>query len=166
MTGLLLSLTLMLLPQAARPLDDAEVKRLVDRSEVVVVAKVEEVEPTSAGQPWSGLISSNQYVQYSVREVLKGELPDGKIRVSFILVRNGLTADESQPRLSFELFQKNNVHILFLKRDSPSTDKKQLPWLSWLSYKSIDEDYGAIMATPDVGAKIRALASTTPNTQG
>jgi hypothetical protein len=31
---------------------------------------------------------------------LKGEVPEGKIRVAFLLVRNSLTADENQARLS------------------------------------------------------------------
>jgi hypothetical protein len=159
--SLLLSLTLILASQVATPLDDARIKRLTERAEVVVVAEVAEVEPTSVQQPWSGLVSSWQFVQYNVREVIKGEVPDGKIRVRFMLSEHSLTADESRPRLSPQLFQKRNVHLLFLERDhrSPATDKKQMPWLSWLLYKSFDSDYGAVMDVPAVEAKIRELSS-------
>lgn len=33
------------------------------------------------------------------------------------------------------------------------TDEGQQPWLSWLSYKSVDQDYGAVMATSAVMEK-------------
>jgi hypothetical protein len=150
---------LVLLPQARRPLDDKEIGRLTDNSEVVVVAEVAELEPADAQQPWSGLISSKQFVQYDVREVLKGEVSDAKIRVGFMLLQNSLTADENQPRLSPELFRKGNVHVLFLKRDlrSRAADKQRTPWLKWLAYDSIDSDYGAVTSTPGLIEKIRAL---------
>jgi hypothetical protein len=114
--------------------DDAKVQRLTERAEVVVVAEVAEVEPTSELQPWSGLISSRQYIQYDVREILKGEVPDGKIRVRFMLVRNNLTADESRPRLSPEPFQKWNVHILLLERDrQPPGDRQEAAAMALLA---------------------------------
>lgn len=161
MTSLLLSLTLMLLPQVRRPLDGKEIGRLTERSEIIVAAEVAEVEPTDMQQPWTGLITSKQFVQYNIREVLKGEVSDAQIRVGFMLFQNSLTADKDQPRLSPELFRKGNVHILFLKRGrrSPAAEKKRLPWLNWLSYDSVDSDYGAVMAAPAVEAKVRAVGS-------
>ncbi|HEX8148022.1 MAG TPA: hypothetical protein VF591_12650 [Pyrinomonadaceae bacterium] len=162
----------MVLSQTAGRLDDKEIERLTGRSEVIVIAEVEKVEPTSVLQPWSGLVSSKQYVQYNVREVLKGEMSDGKIRVGFMLIEHSLTTDESQPRLSPELFREKNVHILFLNPDGrrPVTDKKasdnkQPSWLSWLSFESVDSDYGAVMSTPAVTEKIRALQAVSPSTK-
>lgn len=153
MTSLLLFLTLMLPPQTGRPPDDKELKRLTGRSDVVIVAEVKKVEPTWEPQPWSGLSSSWQFVRYEVREVVKGELPEGEVRAGFILVPNSLTADKSRPGLSPELFKEHSVHIVFLERD-------RLPREMGAPYTGVGQDYGAIMATPAPQKKIRALIST------
>lgn len=159
MIGLLLSITMMLLPlllpQTARPLDDEELKRLTERSDVVAVAELKEVEPTSELQPWSGLTSSWQFVRYRVKKVLKGKMSEDEVRVGFMLVPNSLTADKAKPGLSPELFKAHNVHIIFLGLD------RQPPILG-TRYTGVSQDYGAITATPAAQKKIRALRST-PN---
>ena len=167
MTSLLLSLTLMLLPQARRPLDDKEIERLTERSEVVVIAEVAKLEPAMMPGQWSGLISSRQFVQYEVREVLKGEVSDAKIRVGFMLLQNSLTADENWPQLSPKLFRKGNVHVLFLKRDrkSRAADEQRTPWLKWLAYDSVDSDYGAVTSSPGLTEKLRAPQAASPGTK-
>ena len=152
MTRLLFALILTLTPQAAGPPDDDELKRQVSRSAVIIVAEVKEVEPTSELQPWSGLISSWQFVRYEVKQALKGEMPKGEVRVAFMLIPNSLTADKSRPGLSPELFKKQNVHILFLDGD------RQPPVLG-ARYTGVGQDYGAIMATPTALKKIRAMNS-------
>lgn len=145
MIRLLFALTLTLIPQATTP-SDAELKRLTGRSDVVIVAEVKEVEPTSELQPWSGLVSSWQYVRYEVRKVLKGKMPEGEVRVGFILVPNSLTADKSRPGLSSELFKEDNVHIVFLELN-------RQPPVMGTPYTAVSQDYGAIMATPAAEAK-------------
>lgn len=54
MTSFLLSVTL-LLPQTPGRLNDKELERPTGSAEVVIVAQVKVVEPTFAGQFWSGL---------------------------------------------------------------------------------------------------------------
>jgi hypothetical protein len=152
MTSLLFALMLALLPQTAKPLDDKEIERLTGRSDVIIVAEVKEVEPTSDLQPWSGLISSWQYVRYDVKKVLKGELRQSEVRVGFILVPNSLTADKSRPGLSPELFKEHNIHIVFLKLD-------RKPPVIGTRYTGVSQDYGAIIVTPAVETKIRRLSS-------
>lgn len=154
MIVLLLALLLTLPSHAPRPLGDKELKRLAGRADIVVVAEVKEVEPTSELQPWSGLISSWQFVRYKVREVLKGEMSEGEVRVGFILVPGSLTADKSRPGLSPELFKPQNVHILFLERD------RQPPVLG-ARYTGVSQDYGSITATPTVQKKIRSMITHT-----
>jgi hypothetical protein len=151
-TNLLLILTLLLTPQTARRPDDEELKRLSRRADVVVVAEVKKVEPTSELQPWSGLTSSWQFVRYEVKEVLKGEFPTGEVKVGFILVKNSLTADKSRPALSLELFKEHNVHIVFLDLD------RLVPEMG-TRYAGVSQDYGAILFTPEAAAAVRALSS-------
>jgi len=158
MIGLLLCITLALLSQTTKSCDDAELKKIAVNSDVILVAEVKEVEPISELQPWTGLISSKQYVRYEVKYVLKGEMPESEVRVGFYLIKNSMTADKTRTQLSTELFKEHNVHIVFLRRDQnpPSTGGNQPP----PSYTSVDQDYGAIIATPDAEAAIRALQVT------
>lgn len=154
MISLLLPLLLALLPQTAKPCDDAELKQVAGRSDVVMTAEVVEVEPTSELQPWSGLISSKQYVRYRVRAVLKGELSESEVRVGFYLVKNSLTADKGRARLSPELFKEHSVHIVFLTRDpKPPADNGNPPPPA--SYTAADQDCGALIATPATEAVLQ-----------
>lgn len=153
MIKLLLALLLLTLPShTSRSLDDKELKKLTERSEVVIIAEVKVVEPTSELQPWSGLTSSWQFVRYEVKEVLKGEMPQGEVRVGFMLVPNSLTADKRKPGLSTDMFKAGNVHIVFLGLD------RQPPVLG-TRYTAVSQDYGVITATPAVQKKIRAVSS-------
>ena len=70
-----------------------------------------EVGPTSELQPRSGLVSSEEFVRYNVKEVFKGEAPDGQIRVAFMPFINSLTADVNRTQLSPAPFRKKNVHL-------------------------------------------------------
>jgi hypothetical protein len=142
----------MLTPQTGRPPDDKDLKKLVGRSDLVVVAEVKKVDPTSELQPWSGLTSSWQFVRYEVKEVLKGEFPTGEVKVGFILVKNSLTADKSRPALSPELFKEHNVHIVFLDLD------RLIPEMG-TRYAGVSQDYGAIMFTPEAADTVRALSA-------
>jgi hypothetical protein len=149
---------LALLPQTPQ-CDEAKIKQMVGDAAVVLIAEVKEEEPTFENQPWTGFAASKQYVRYEVKSVLKGELPDSEVRIGFYLIKNSLTADKSRPQLSPELFKKHNVHIIFLQLDlkPPASDGNPPPPPS---YTALDENYGAIIATPDTEAAIRALQST------
>ncbi len=159
MTRLLFVLTLMLAPQSAPPATP-DFKKLEGRSDIIVIAEVKEVEPTSVLQPWSGgLVSSYQYVKYSVRSVLKGESPGDEVRVAFLLVRSSVMADKSRPQLSSELFKQGSLQILFLKHNrklTPPDGEPQAP----PTYTGAQQDYGAIPATPEAEAAVRALLPT------
>src|SRR2546423_83526 len=109
MIGLLLCITLALLSQTTKSCDDAELKKIAVNSDVILVAEVKEVEPISELQPWTGLISSKQYVRYEVKYVLKGEMPESEVRVGFYLIKNSMTADKTRTQLSTELFKEHNV---------------------------------------------------------
>ena len=130
---------------------------MVARSDIILIAEVREVEPTFDLQPWSGgLIGSKQHVRYEIRSVLKGEFPDGEVRVAFYLIKNSLTAGKDWPHLSPELFQKNSLHIVFIEIDplSPPTKENTSPISS---YVGATADCGAIIATFDAEATIRRL---------
>ncbi|MBA3243095.1 MAG: hypothetical protein H0T60_17895 [Acidobacteria bacterium] len=158
MTGILLSLALAVLP-ATGQCDEARLKRTVSKAKVVMIAEVAEIDAPPRLMAWSGLMAVTQRVKYKVRTVLKGELPEGDVWVSFYLVHHSLTADKDSPQVSPELFKENNVHVVFLELDKkPSSGETDAT--AARSYVAIDENCGAILATPTAEKKIRRLALT------
>jgi hypothetical protein len=108
-----LMLLLALLPQSQTPVCDEETsKALVQRAEIVVQAKVIEVEPPLG--LWSGYHAIGQHVKYEIEEVIKGKLAGREIYVAHGIWKNTATVDTEQARLSPKLFAKGNRFVLFL----------------------------------------------------
>jgi hypothetical protein len=108
LAGIVLALSV----SAGPDCDEQLSKALTERAEVVVVAKVIEVEPPLG--LWSGYHAIGQHVKYEVEEVIKGKLAEREIYVAHGIVKNTPTADTEQARLSPKLFVKGNRFVLFL----------------------------------------------------
>lgn len=93
------------------------VEHLAQQAQIIAVGKVEEVESTLGFG--SGYFVVVQRVNYEIEEVLKGDLPKGRINVAHLVVANSPTADKEtrQMQLSPKLFAKGNRLILFLEPD-------------------------------------------------
>jgi len=113
MIGSLIIIMLALLPQSLTPVCEEETsKALAQRAEIVVVAKVIEIEPPLG--LWSGYHAIGQHVKYEIEEVIKGKLAEREIYVAHGIWKNTPTADTEQARLSPKLFAKGNRFVLFL----------------------------------------------------
>ncbi|MGH9874728.1 MAG: hypothetical protein ACRD9S_19920 [Pyrinomonadaceae bacterium] len=124
--------------------DEAPLQKLTRDAEVIVVAQVVEVQPT--GLPleiWSGPVLSTQNVRFKVKGVLKGNINECDITVSFALAYKTNTADEKHARLSPQLFAEGKILLLFLKKNS---EQKLSP--STVGYRSIDSNCGAVEESP------------------
>jgi len=95
--------------------DGAGTQQLINKSDVVVVAKIIEVGP--APEVWSGLLLFVQRVRFEVKDVLKGRVNKHEIYVAHYVVKNSISADSKQPKLSPEIFKKGNTLLLFLNVD-------------------------------------------------
>lgn len=108
-----LMLLLALLPQSLAPVCDQETSKvLTQRAEMVVVAKVIQVEPPLG--LWSGYHAFGQHVKYEIEEVIKGKLAEREIYVAHGIWKNTSTVDTEQARLSPRVFVKGNRFVLFL----------------------------------------------------
>lgn len=112
---LLLCLLAVSATYAKRICDEERTQQLVRNSNTVVVAEVVDVGP--APKVWSGLFLFVQRVRYEVKDVLKGQLSKREIDVGHYVVKNSLSADSKEPRLSPEIFKKGNRLLLFLAPD-------------------------------------------------
>lgn len=92
--------------------DERQLSALTQRAELVVVAKVVEVEPPLG--LWSGYHAIGQHVKYGIEEVIKGEIAEREVYVVHGIWKNTSTVDTEQARLSPRLFVKGNRFVLFL----------------------------------------------------
>jgi hypothetical protein len=112
MIKLLAGIVLTLVASGGPDCDEPQLSALTQRAELVVVAKVIEVEPPLG--LWSGYHAIGQHVKYEVEEVIKGKLSKREIYVTHGVVKNAPTSDTEQARLSPTLFVKGNRFVLFL----------------------------------------------------
>lgn len=117
MINSLMAAMLILTSTAVNDCEMRVVEHLAQEAQIIAVAKVEEVEPTLGFG--SGYFVVVQRVNYEIEEVLKGDLPKGRINVAHLVVANSPTADEEtgQMQLSPKLFAKGNRLVLFLEPD-------------------------------------------------
>ena len=150
MVAILLTLALSCLQVAAPSYDRERLFKRLNEAPIVVRAVVieEDVDPPRGPRPWSGLVSVYQRARYGVKEVLKGEVVEYEIEVKHLLVQNSLTADESAPRLSHEIFRAGNEIILLLDTGdkSPCRERSGQPFCI-RPFRATDSDVGAIPAT-------------------
>ncbi len=166
MNVILLSLVLATLAAATEPgrvraqgeCDEARLQRTAAKADVVMIAEVAELE-NDALSFWSGVMGVRQHVRYKVKTVLKGELAESVVRVAFYVVHHSATADKDEPQLSPELFKENSVHVVFLKREKkPDADNAKAAETH--SYLGLDQNCGALVATPALEENVRRLVST------
>jgi hypothetical protein len=112
MIKLFAGIVLTLMASGGPDCDEQQLSALTQRAELVVVAKVIEVEPPLG--LWSGYHAIGQHVKYEVEEVMKGKLSKREIYVTHGVVKNAPTSDTEQARLSPKLFVKGNRFVLFL----------------------------------------------------
>jgi hypothetical protein len=63
-----------------------------------------------------------KFVNYSVKNVIKGNFKDKTITVSFILMKNSKWIDKNNPKLASEYFEQSKKYILVL-RENPYPQK-------------------------------------------
>jgi hypothetical protein len=112
MIKLLAGMVLCLVASGGSECDERQLSALTQRAELVVVAKVVEVEPPLG--LWSGYHAIGQHVKYEVEEVIKGKLAEREVYVAHGIWKNTSTVDTEQARLSPKLFAKGNRFVLFL----------------------------------------------------
>jgi len=94
--------------------DEKYLQKLLDSSDLVVIAEVAKVEKATGA--WSGYVLISQEVQYEVKEVLKGKNGDAVLRVSHLIVKNSPSTDGEKAQLSPKIFAEGNQLILFISR--------------------------------------------------
>ena len=104
----------------------------------------------SIGNPpgdWSGYFNSYQEVRYKVDRVFKGQESAPEISVQHVVVYGGKTAQTGEdPGLSSDLFAVKAQLIVSARRSQSGV------------YKSLDENYGAVPATPEWIKKIETAS--------
>jgi hypothetical protein len=123
-------------------------------AEVVVIAEVIEVHPPLY-HFWSGLVPNFQHVRYRVIKVLKGKVKKNEIDAGHYVVLNSLTANKERPRLSQELFKPGNRLVLALSREKDDKCRLKNPEQNIEAFCSPSENYGAILAEPELIDKIQ-----------
>ena len=115
MIKLLAGIVLTLAVSGGPDCDEQELSALTQRAELVVVAKVIEVEPPLG--LWSGYHAIGQHGKYEIEEVIKGKIAEREIYVAHGIWKNTSTVDTEQARLSPKLFVKGNRFVLFLVKE-------------------------------------------------
>ena len=144
-----------LMPTYAKPsCDEQRMQQLASDSNIVVVANIIEVGPPP--KVWSGLFLFVQRVRYEVKDVLKGQVSKREINVGHYIVKNCLSADSKEARLSPDVFKKGNQLLLFLASDpgkgkyvsleTPAKDN---------DYVVSDSNCGAVLAEENTLKSIR-----------
>jgi hypothetical protein len=140
--------------------DEIQMRQLANDSELIVVAEI--VEVGRAPGIWSGLLLVAQNVRYEVKEVLKGKVLDKcQITVAHYVVKNSLTADTTEPRLSPKTFKTGNRLVLFLAADPGKGKYVSLspPDPQTKTYVVPEVNCGAMLAEESVLKSIRQAAS-------
>ena len=149
----------------AQNYDEQRIERLVRDAKVIVVA--EAVDIGEAPGVWAGVFLFAQRVKYEVKEVLKGDLAQGRICVCHYIVHYSVTADKTYPRLSSTIFAKGNRLVLFLAPD-PHPEKGYIEMPGRKPMCGADEpsfvvpevNYGAMLAEENILKSIRQAISS------
>jgi hypothetical protein len=121
-------------------------RELAGRAEVIAKAEVVSIAPVIMNC-WSGIAICTARVAYDVRQVFKGRIGYKRILVEHLLLKNSLTGDIDNPRLSPTLFREGNVLLLFLGSANTSRYPNRAELVAkGVGYVNLDEDCGAVMA--------------------
>jgi hypothetical protein len=124
-------------------LEKEHLAELAQSSDLIFSGTVE-----SIGNPprdWSGYFNSYQEVRYKVEKVFKGQESGPEITIQHVIVYGGKTARTGEdPALSPELFFVKAKLIVCARKSQSGV------------YKSLDENYGALPATPEWINKIES----------
>ncbi len=144
---------------------EQRVERIVRDAKIIVAAEV--IDIGEAPGVWSGYFLSVQRVKYEVKEVLKGDLTQGRICVGHYVVHNSLTADKTYPRLSSTIFVKGNRLVLFLTPDPhpgkgyfEKPSRKPMCGADETSFLVPEVNYGALLAEEKILKSIRQTISS------
>jgi hypothetical protein len=146
-------------PRVSERCSRNRLSQLAARSPIIAMAEVigtEDSMGTNATllfRPWCGLVLSTEDAYYSIREVLKGQIPDSKVVVEHAICWDTVTVDGYYPNLSPELFREGNVLLLFLKAGSHQSDRHLNPPFSSI-YEDLDENCGAVMADGEAAQRV------------
>lgn len=122
--------------------EEESLKELVAESDLIFVGVV-----LSLGKPpqnWSGFFTEYQSVKYRIERTIKGVYGANEISVDHVLVSGSKTAAPStgSPALSPQIFASQAQLIVSARKSNSGI------------WKSLDESYGALPATPEWIEKI------------
>ena len=148
-------------PKASERCNEKRLAQLAAKSPIVATAEIIGTEDlldslrSSATffRPWCGLVHSTEDAYYTVRDVLKGQIPDSKIAVQHAICWDTITVDGDTPQLSPELFKEGKVLLLFLKAGSHQPNREGPPPFKSV-YEDVDEDCGAVMADTEAARSV------------
>ena len=113
------------------------------RAQAVFVGTLVEVGPSPGA--WSGLVLSAQRLDLQVDEVLRGEVPPGRLSVYQVLVELSPLAQRDPPRLADHYTQVGQRYVVLL--GAPDRSGRQL---------SASDTVGLTLATDALIAELRA----------
>ncbi|HSP06176.1 MAG TPA: hypothetical protein VLR94_03320 [Acidobacteriota bacterium] len=122
--------------------EEQNLEELAAQSDLIFVGVV--LQLGRPPQNWSGHLTEYQTVQYRVERLLKGKHAAEGISVDHVVVSGSKTAAEKSPALSPSLFSVNAKLIVSARKANSGL------------WKALDENYGAIPATPEWIAKVES----------
>ena len=123
-------------------------EELAARSDLIFIGVVLRLEKPP--QNWSGYLTEYQTAQYRVERLLKGAYPAPEISVDHVVVSGSKTAAAESPALSSSLFSREAKLIVSVRKADNGL------------WKSLDEDYGALPATPEWIGKMESALRKKP----